>query len=264
MQMRLKDVRPAQGLRWVRRGFAVYLRHPLVYTAMFAGFLFAALLLTLIPLVGPIVLLASLPMLTLGFMIATHGATQGRPPRMAAFVAPLRTGTPRRRALLQLGLGYALATLAIVTLSDWADGGKFEALQQLLASGNVDAREVAALLDDGQLQFGLALRFGLAALLALPYWHAPALVHWGGQGAGQALFSSMLACWRARWAFVAYVLAWAAVIGAFGLLVNLVFGAFGAPQLVGAAALPGALLLSTAFYASLFFSFADSFSASAG
>ena len=82
MQMRLKDVRPAQGLRWVRRGFTVFLRHPLAFTAMFAGFLFAALLLMLLPWVGPIALLASLPLLTLGFMIATHGATQGRAPRI--------------------------------------------------------------------------------------------------------------------------------------------------------------------------------------
>ncbi len=263
MQMRLKDVRAGQGLHWVRRGFTVFLRHPLAFTAMFTGFLFAALLLMLLPWVGPIALLASLPLLTLGFMIATHGATQGRPPRIAAFFVPLRGDSARRRALLQLGLGYALATFVIVALSDWADGGKFELLQQLLASGNVDAAEVAALLGDGQLQFGLALRFGLAALLALPYWHAPALVHWAGQGAGQALFSSWLACWRARGAFVAYTAAWALVIGVFGIAVNLVFGLLGTPQLVGFAALPGALLLSTAFYASLFFTFADSFGASA-
>jgi hypothetical protein len=39
----------------------------------------------------------------------------------------------------------------------------------------------------------------------VPFWHAPGLVHWGSQGVGQALFSSTLAVWRCRGAFVVYL-----------------------------------------------------------
>jgi hypothetical protein len=261
--MQLKDVRPAQGVQWLRQGFAVFFRHPFAFSALFAGFLFAALLLMLVPMAGGVLLLASFPLLTLGFMLATHGALQGRPPRLGVFIAPLRTDRTRRAALIKLGLAYALGTLIIMTISDWADGGKFEALQSAMADRTVARDTVAAMLGDGQLQFGLLLRVGLAALLSMPFWHAPALIHWGGQGVGQALFSSVLACWRARWAFLFYSLGWAVVIGLFGVLVNVVFWLLGSPQLVGVAALPGALMFSTVFYASLFFTFVDSFTQSA-
>ena len=60
-------------------------------------------------------------------------------------------------------------------------------------------------------------RFGLAGALSIPFWHAPALVHWQGQSVGQALFSSTLALWRCKGAFFAYSLAWTAVIVIFGV-----------------------------------------------
>ena len=64
-------------------------------------------------------------------------------------------------------------------------------------SGEASRDEIAGLLGDARLQGGMMLRFGLAALLAVPFWHAPALALWAGQGVGQSLISSTLACWRA-------------------------------------------------------------------
>ena len=56
-------------------------------------------------------------------------------------------------------------------------------------SGEASRDEIAGLLGDARLQAGMMLRFGLAALLAVPFWHAPALALWAGQGVGQvALF----------------------------------------------------------------------------
>ena len=67
---------------------------------------------------------------------------------------------------------------------------------------------------------GPGTRFGLAACLSVPFWHAPALVYWQGQGVGQALFSSTLAVWRCKGAFLMYSLAWVGVIAIFGALVG--------------------------------------------
>ena len=257
--MKLKAVPARQGAHWLRSGFLVFFRRPLAFTALFAGFLFAAFVLLLIPLAGGVLLLMSLPLVTLGFILATQGAIHEQTPTPAVFIVPLRGNPKRRKTLIRLGIVYALATLAIIALSDWADGGKFEALQAAMADSKVSRETVDALLLDPQLHFGLLVRFGLAGVLSVPFWFAPALVHWDDQGVGQSLFSSTLAVWRARGAFAVYMLAWTVVIALFGILVQLVFSMLGTPQMAGVAALPGALMFSTVFYASLYFSFADSF-----
>ena len=105
----------------------------------------------------------------------------------------------------------------------------------------------------------MLLRFGLAGLLSVPFWHAPALVHWGGQPAAKALFFSLMACWRNRGAFFVYALTWAAVILLFAVVANLLFAMLGHIQWMAAAAMPASLVFSTVFYVSLYFTFADCF-----
>jgi hypothetical protein len=93
----------------------------------------------------------------------------------------------------------------------------------------------------------------------VPFWHAPALVHWAQQGVGQALFSSTLACWRSRGALAVYglaliglnvVVSWLATIPAL-LLDSMAVAMF--------AGLIGSVALWSVFYASLYFTYADSF-----
>jgi hypothetical protein len=203
----------------------------------------------------------ALPLLSLGYMIATRAAIAGAPVHPGQFFEPLRGDAKRRRQLLLLCALYAVATIVIIWLSEAVDGGRFDRLQVLLASGGDDAtrKEVDALLDDPRLRDGLLLRFGLASLLAVPFWHAPALVWWGGQGVAQALFSSTLAVWRSKGAFALYTLAWVGVVAAFGLIAGTLFSLLGARQLVGIAALPAGLMFTTVFYVSLYFTFVDSF-----
>ncbi len=128
-----------------------------------------------------------------------------------------------------------------------------------MAGGKEDAAAIAALLADPQLQLGLLLRFGLASLLSLPFWHAPALVYWGEPGVGKALFFSTMACWRNKGAFSIYALAWAGAILLFGALANVLAALLQQAQLIALAAVPAGLLFSTVFYASLYFTFTDCF-----
>jgi len=261
--MKLQLVPPRQGALWVRRGFAVFFKRPLAFAALFTGFLFFGLVAMLIPAVGPLLLLATLPLVSLAFMLATERALQGQQPGPSVFIAPLRGNRERRIALLKMGLAYALASVVIIWLSDFADGGKFDALQEAMAGGKDDAAAIAALLADPQLQLGLLVRFGLASLLSLPFWHAPALVHWGGQGVRKALFFSTVACWRNMGAFTVYALVWGGAILLFGLLANLLAAVFQQTQLIAVAAVPAGLLFSTVFYASLYFTFTDCFASDA-
>lgn len=259
--MRLETVPARAGALWVRQGFAVFFKRPMAFAAMFASFLFAGFLLMLVPLLGPLLLSAVLPMVSLGFMVATRVALDGHLPTPRSFVAPLHTDRPRRIAYLQLGVFYALSTVLILWLSDVVDGGALDALMEGLAGGKMTPEQFAEQVADPHLGLGLVLRFGLAALLAVPFWHAPALVHWDAQGCAKSLFSSTIACWRNKAAFTVYSLTWTAVILAFALGASLVFAVLGHADLIAIVTMPASLLFSTVFYASLYFSYAACFAA---
>jgi hypothetical protein len=79
MALLLKTVAPSQGARWMRDGFRLFGRHPLAFSLMLVSFLFAALLVSMVPLLGPLVMLAGLPLMSLGFMVAAESALRGGP-----------------------------------------------------------------------------------------------------------------------------------------------------------------------------------------
>ena len=114
-----------------------------------------------------------------------------------------------------------------------------------MMQGQPAQAEIDALLSEPGVATGLLLAGVLGTALSVVFWHAPALVHWGGQGVAQALFSSTLAVWRCKGAFFTYSLAWAGVIALFGLLAALLFGVLGAPQLANVVSVPAGLTFST-------------------
>jgi hypothetical protein len=85
-------------------------------------------------------------------------------------------------------------------------------------------------------------------------------VYWQRQSVLHALFSSTLALWRCKGAFLMYSLAWVAVIGIFGAVAGLVFSLFDARQLAGLIAMPAGLMFSTVFYVSLWYTYQGCFS----
>ena len=259
--MKLQIVPARQGALWVRQGFQVFFKQPMAFAALFAAFMFAVFVFALLPVVGTLFVLALLPLVSLGFMIASRMALAGEFATPRVFIDPLRAPRPQVIAMVQLGLAYAVATFLIMFLSDRVDGGAFEALMDAMPGAQTAPQAVADKLVEPGLWLGLMLRLGLAGLLSVPFWHAPALVFWDGHGCTKALFSSTVACWRNRAAFTVYSLAWFALVMAVGAGGSLVFGLLGQAQLFALAAVPMSLLLTTVFYASLYFTFADCFSA---
>lgn len=263
VEMKLQQVPARRGAVWVRQGFRVFALRPVAFSFLLATFLFGMVLLLAVPLLGPLLLMGSLPLVSLVFMLAAQVALRGQTPTPALFAVPFRTGRPRTRAMLQLGALYALGSVAIVVLSHWVDGGRFAQLQELIRIDTDQARaQVDTLLQDPALQAGVVLRFTLAALLSLPFWHAPALVHWAGHSAAKSIFFSTVAVWRNKAAFVVYGLTCAGALLAFGMAASLLLAAIGQPGWAGLIVMPAGLLFATVFYASLFFTFIDSFEAS--
>lgn len=259
MAMILKAVGPSRGAHWVRDGLRLYLKRPLAFTSLFAIFLFVALFSALVPFVGGVLQIMLVPLLSLGFMIASQSALLQGPVRPSQFVEPLRGAPAQRRALLLLCVAYGLSVAGVLLLSDLVADGGFSRLFELMRQSPPPQAEIDALFAERGMVAGALFGSAALTLVTIPFWHAPALVHWAHQGAGQALFSSTLAVWRCRGAFVVYGLTWFALLVGFGLLSALLFGLLGLGQLASLLALPAGLFFSTLFYVSLIFTFNDSF-----
>jgi hypothetical protein len=256
--MKLQIVAPRRGLDWVRQAFQVFVRQPLGFAALFAACLFVFLVLGLIPVVGTVALLVLPPAGSLLFMIASRLAAAGVGPMPAALVELGGAGRARLVSLLKLGLVYAAATFLVFWLANLLDGGALEAFFDALPDAKTTPESAAARVADPRLQLGLLVRLFFAGALSIPFWHAPALIHWGGQGWAKSLFFSTVALWRNKGAFAVYGLAWMAIWLLLLALVSVGVGLFGAQRFT-LVATPLTLVFSTVFYASLWFTFVDCF-----
>lgn len=263
MKLSLQKVPASQGVRWMREAFALFARKPLALSVLLMAYLLLALALLILPVVGPLLVLTGLPLLCLAYMGATRDAQAGLPVSPLHLFEPLRAqhATTRVPLLITCGL-YALLTALLMWLAETADGGAFAKLQQLMAQERTDAvrDQTNALLASPELITGLWLRFGGLALLSIPFWFAPTLVSWHGQGVAQALFSSTLALWRNKAAYAACMLSFMAVVMMFSAVTGVLFAVLGLPMLAVATALPAGLLFSSVFYVSLYFGYRDTFS----
>lgn len=257
--MRLRTVAARVGATWVRQGFQAFGKRPIAFALLFTTVLLAIFAVRLVPLLM-FVVLPLMPLISLGFMIATRRVLEGGFPTPRVFIEPLRgAARPRIVALLQLGAIYAVATFLIMWLGDLVDGGGPDVLIEAPADGASGAQATAEALASPAPLFGLLLRFGLAGLLSIPFWHAPALVFWDGHGCAKALFSSTVACWRNRGAFAVYSVVWLGVVMALSLVTGLMFALLSQPELLLSASVPLSLIVATVYYASLYFTFADCF-----
>jgi hypothetical protein len=256
MRLTLHSLPASAGVRWFKAGFQEFFRQPLAYAGLFAAFMLVVLLVSWLPLVGGPLLMMSMPLLSLAFVMAAAGVRRGVPVRAAVLLVPWRSGPLlQRRRLFQLCLSYAVALACLLWLANLIDGGQFNDWLTLTANGDTASAEWERLAADPSVRQGLLFRVVSGSLLSVLYWHAPPLVQWADQGVAQALFSSALALWRSLGAFIVYNLCWLGA-GMGLMLLQLLVPALGILML------PAWLLLSTAFYASLYASFVDSFAAS--
>lgn len=157
----------------------------------------------LIPIFGQMALIIATPSLTFITLSACQRIELGEAMQLGMWTLPLRDSNVRKRLFL-LGLAYLVSCLA---------GGVLATLPFL--DSLTGALEGATEIDDIELLRAMQapmLTFGvLYVLISMLFWHAPALIGWHGIPMKQALFFSMVACWRNKWAFLLYGLSWAAI-----------------------------------------------------
>jgi hypothetical protein len=258
MPLSLKTVEPSRGLRWIADALRLFAKRPLGLMAFFGLFLLWMLLVGIVPYLGMALQLASLPMLSLGFMIASQSALLDGPVQARQYLDPLRTDLPRRSALIKLCVSFAVICMFMLWLANWMSGDGLGHFLEFTRQGEPKQAQMEALLADesvGNFFWYFSL---MMSALSVPYWHATALVHWGGQTASHAVFSSTLALWRNKGAFAVYCVGWLGLSLMTSVLSSLVIAALGFP--LGALPVLGLLLACSAlFYVSLLFIFNDSF-----
>lgn len=262
MPLLLKDVEPSRGARWVADAWRLFARRPFAFTLMLSAFFFfallAPLLLSLVGLgpVAQVLQFAVLPLLSLGFMVGSQSALLDGRVHPGQFFEPLRGDRRRRGALLMLCALYGLLAVGILALGNAVSHG---GLLKMMSMPGPTPAEMNALLADTSVTAAVLLCSGLIVLLTVPFWHAPALVHWGDQGVAQALFSSTLAVWRAKGAFLVYGLTWLMLLVGTSVVLAVGVALLQLGMLVLLLSLGTGMALTTLFYVSLIFTFNDSF-----
>ncbi|WP_026068065.1 BPSS1780 family membrane protein [Pusillimonas noertemannii] len=191
------------GWLWIQEGGRIFRRQPL---AMFFWGLLTSLLITVasvIPILGQMALIAATPVLTFITLCACRHISQGRQMLPGMWFEPLRDKSVRRR-LFRLGLAY----LACCMLAGFIATLPF--LDQLSAAVGDGSNIDPSALFDAMLRPLITFAV-LYVLISALFWHAPALTGWHGIKLVQALFYSMVACWRNKWPFLLYGLSWGAI-----------------------------------------------------
>ncbi len=259
MMLHLQTVPARNGLIWVRHGLKVVQRQPFALIGLFSLTMLVWTLLSL-TVVGSLVTVASVPLVCLGFMLASHQVLQSHTPTVSVFTQPLQLTPERRKAQLLLGLLSVVLSVVISQISIWVAGGAMDQLADMAKSGTQpDPVAVVAVMTDPRMVQATMTFFGLLTLVSIPLWHAPALIHWGGQGVIQSLFSSTLGVWRNKGAFFVSGLAWTLLTFACSMVVSLVAALLGSPVLATLLQVPVFFVLFTAFLCSLYFTFIDCF-----
>ena len=263
MALMLRSVPLAGGLRWLGDAFRLFRRRPMALSSMMLAFVGLISALFFLPwLLGVPLVLMTPPLMSLGVMVASQSALLDGPVHPGQFLDALRTDAARRRSLLLLSALYGVCLAGIFGLCVLAGGAQLQHLMDVMAGvepGGGDPAKMAELMSQPDVRGAVWLFNLLFALLSVPFWHAPALVHWGAHGAGQALFSSTLALWRAKGAFALYSLGLGAAGMFAALAVSLVLALLGGGVLGLAATCAVMLGYWTVFYVSVLFSFNDSF-----
>jgi hypothetical protein len=251
--MKLQIIPASTGISWVKLGVKTFFKQPLALGGLFFMFMAATTFLSIIPLVGTVIALGMIPAATLGLMVAALEALRGNFPMPSVLLTAFKSGKQRLRAMLTLGLMYAMGFLAIVLLVNAIDGGT---LAQLDLS---DTDKTRAVMDNPAFQNALMIGVALYGLLSVLFWHAPGLVYWYGISPLKAIFFSVVACMRNLGAYLMFGLTWMAMLMGISVLLAIVMGAFGLQALARPIMTAFALSMAAMLSISVYFTFRDSF-----
>lgn len=212
----MEKIPASVGWLWVKQGFALYRKQPAEMSTLFLAYIFMVLLTVMVPLIGQLLLVISIPVFSMAFMQACVNIEQGK----RVYPNLLLTGfrSPAFWTLVQLGVLYLIATILSIAASALVDDGK---LWQLVTGQTTLTAQSA---QDPKLQISIVF-FTFAYILAtLPLWFAAPLIAWKNMSLIKAVFFSVFSVWRAIKAFAFYGLIWFAIRMFLGVILTPIVG----------------------------------------
>lgn len=197
------------GLHWLRTGWQLFARNPLLWILTCGAQATASLLLMQIPIIGLPLAVLIMPAFNAGFLSMAETAENKRP------LEPLLLFDGFRRKpgpLLGLGGAHLIAMALLVLLSH-------------LLLGPPPAADAAPPPESGQVG-ALVFWLLLFALIHTGFWFAPGLALWQNMPPPKAIFFSFFAFWRNWRAMLFYFLALVLFISGALLLVSPLLGLF--------------------------------------
>jgi hypothetical protein len=160
------------------------------------------------------------------------------------WLEPLRDRETRRR-LFGLGLAY----LAFCMMGGFLATLPFmdSLMTAINPEGVLDERALLAAMQGPLITFGL-----LYVVISALFWHAPALIGWHKIQMRQALFFSMVACWRNKLPFLAYGASWAAIFFAVQMAGTFVSAMGVSPSAVQILLTPVNIVVAAVLYCSFY------------
>jgi hypothetical protein len=233
------------GLQWINLGWYLFRRQPM---ALFSWAMFITLILllaTMLAPIGPMLFIVMIPCITFVTLSLSRVVHIGQKLTPALWIEPLKAPGLMRK-LLVMGVIYVAICLLVglIAFLPFA-AGLSEAMRIVAESQDVDPLIQA-------MRTPMMIFVGLYVILAALFWYSPILVGWHSTSITQALFFSAIACWRNKWAFLTYGIAWAAIFFFVDLLVGLLVAMGISIDIAATLQVPVNILLGSVLYASFY------------
>ena len=179
-----------RGAIWLKDAAAMLSAARIPWLMLLLFYYVIQLLVSVIPLAGPLAMMVLRPVFTVGFLAAAWSQERGRMPEIRHL---FRGFGANLWALLPVGIVLILGTALAVLSTALVDGGVL--LDAITSSAKPDEALVANSRVEGAML--MAILVALPTLLAI--WFAPALIVFQDCGPGQAMLTSLraaLANWR--------------------------------------------------------------------
>jgi hypothetical protein len=244
--MQLKQAKARDGYLWIRQGFWLFKKNPLAFFMLIFLYIFIAQFMILIPVFGVFAVLLLTPALTVGFMTACQMVIRGERVAPSVYLVGLKNvDSSIRKNLLVLGTIYAFLVLILSLIAS-----AFIDFQQLIPM--LTEQKAPTIREVKELYFSLGIGVCLYVPIAMLMWFAPVLVAWEKMSVGQALFSSWVACWTNKAAFIYYLAIWGIIVVAAPFFMEAILDSFGARAAIPFLIPPYSMAALTVMYCSFF------------
>lgn len=254
MATHLHICNPRDGWEWLMKGVALFRKKPGEMFLFGNTYLFILLFVgVLIPVLGPALVTLLTPAFGYGIMLAGKMALNGqRVTPILLFSGLSESNKAHRKNLILLGAVYT-ACFAIIKLLAFALLGNQPQLD-FSDMQNVDPKAMA------EFTNYMVSYMAFAAVTSIPvillFWYAPVLVVWHNMRPVQALFSSWVAVWRNKSAFVIYGMGWGLLSLGFCSVVIGILSLLGLPSgLMGAVNIMVLALVMSASLCTFYYSY---------